>query len=287
MGDKTSIELSDTKRRMLGMGPAADEVKVIRDLWEQTANRALAQAGRVERVDARSLKAQGIDREATTHLGPVASEMERRGRASDRGDGNRRVVANNVQRQVIRAEIINLHAERGRRERVRQADAIPADELVKMWNARKRELTRDYQIRAQQLDGRVWREIKGIATSRDEARRKHAQTCPQEPAGLFGVFRRGAYERALHVWQATTQRIQAWKQEREDDLRKRLVRVREFLAPSAWKLAAVVEARLKRERPEWAARMPAAQAEVARQQNVLKAEKQLQQKNRPTRDLGR
>ncbi|WP_310887401.1 MobA/MobL family protein, partial [Pseudomonas savastanoi] len=51
-------------------------------------------AGSDARIDSRSLKAQGLDREATMHLGPVASDMERRGKASDRGDGNRQVAVN-------------------------------------------------------------------------------------------------------------------------------------------------------------------------------------------------
>ena len=118
MGDKASIELSDKKRRELGLGPAADEVKAIRQLWEQTANRALERAGSGERIDARSLKDQGLDREATTHLGPVASEMERRGRISDRGDGNRQVAVNNEQRQELSAQIIDLKTERERRAKI-------------------------------------------------------------------------------------------------------------------------------------------------------------------------
>ncbi|WP_258081990.1 MobA/MobL family protein [Pseudomonas syringae group genomosp. 3] len=62
------------------------------------ANRALENAGSDARIDSRSLKAQGLDREATMHLGPVASDMERRGKASDRGDGNRQVAVDGRQR---------------------------------------------------------------------------------------------------------------------------------------------------------------------------------------------
>lgn len=115
MGAKSSIELSDKKRRELGLCPAADEVTAVRELWAQRANDALERAGSSERIDARSLKAQGIDREAATHLGPTATEMERRGRPSDRGDGNRQAAANNAQRQALGAAIIDLTAERERR----------------------------------------------------------------------------------------------------------------------------------------------------------------------------
>ncbi|KPC58184.1 Mobilization protein [Pseudomonas amygdali pv. morsprunorum] len=76
MGEKSTIELSDTKRRSVGLGSAADEVVAIRQLWERMANRALENAGSDARIDSRSLKAQGLDREATMHLGPVASDME-------------------------------------------------------------------------------------------------------------------------------------------------------------------------------------------------------------------
>ncbi|MBE7567506.1 MobQ family relaxase [Acidithiobacillus sp. HP-11] len=114
---KAHIELSDKARRERSLGAAADEVKAVRELWEHTANAALERAGVEARIDARSLQAQGVDREATQHLGPVASEMERRGKESDRGDGNREVSVNNEERARLSAEIIDLQAERERRER--------------------------------------------------------------------------------------------------------------------------------------------------------------------------
>lgn len=127
LGEKATIELSDKKRRELGLGPAADEVKAVREVWERAANAALERAGCAERIDARSLKAQGIDREATTHLGPTASEMERRGVASDRGDGNRQARADNAERAWLKAEIIDLRAERERREQAAREAAAKAE----------------------------------------------------------------------------------------------------------------------------------------------------------------
>ena len=121
LGAKAHIDHSDKARRERGLGAAADEVKAVRELWERTANAALERAGVAARIDARSLQAQGIDQEATQHLGPVASEMERRGKASDRGDGNRAVSVNNTERARLAAEIVDLHAERARRIRREQA----------------------------------------------------------------------------------------------------------------------------------------------------------------------
>jgi len=145
LGDKASIELSDTKRRALGLGAAADEIGAVRELWEQLANAALERAGSAERIDSRSLAAQGIDREATQHLGPVATEMERRGAPTDRGDGNRQAAANNARRAELSAEIIDLQAERERRrpapEAVRQVeDRTPeaAPDPLERWRQRPR-----------------------------------------------------------------------------------------------------------------------------------------------------
>ncbi|MDP1086444.1 MobA/MobL family protein, partial [Klebsiella pneumoniae] len=81
-----TLEQSDKKRREQGLGASRDEITGIRARWAELANRALERAGHAERIDHRSYAEQGIDKVATTHLGPVATAMERRGEASDRGD---------------------------------------------------------------------------------------------------------------------------------------------------------------------------------------------------------
>ncbi len=49
-------------------------------LWEKLANSALERAGHDARIDRRTLEAQGItDRLPTSHLGPVATALERKG----------------------------------------------------------------------------------------------------------------------------------------------------------------------------------------------------------------
>lgn len=75
-GDKTR-ELDD---RATG----AAEVTRWRERWAELTNDALARAGHAARVDHRTLKAQGIDREPTIHLGPAATAVERRGQTSQK-----------------------------------------------------------------------------------------------------------------------------------------------------------------------------------------------------------
>ena len=287
MGEKSSIELADKKRRELGLGPAADEVKAIRQLWEQTANRALERAGSTERIDARSLKDQGIDREATTHLGPVASEMERRGRISDRGDGNRQVMANNEQRQGLTAQIIDLKTERERRAKARQVEALPAADLVKAWDGRKAELYMGYRQRAERLESRVDQQIQAISTKRRNAEANHAKKRPVEPTGLLAAFKRSSYEKLMTEWCATAKRIKAWKVGRENDLRKRLERVRCYLTPGGGFSVRDAERTLQKERPEWAARLPQARDEVQREKEAKKQELLAQKRERQSLQKGR
>jgi Ti-type conjugative transfer relaxase TraA len=121
-GAKTR-ELDDYKT-----GPR--EIEVIRATWERIGNRVLKEAGLDIRMDCRSYADQGVDREATVHLGPVASGMERNGEATDLGDRNRSARARNAERDrldgdraTVSAEIIDLAAERERRAEERELRA--------------------------------------------------------------------------------------------------------------------------------------------------------------------
>lgn len=68
--------------------------------WAAVQNRHLEKAlgPDAPKVSHKSLEAQGIDREATIHLGPTASAIERKGEASERGSVNREIKAENRER---------------------------------------------------------------------------------------------------------------------------------------------------------------------------------------------
>jgi len=76
--------------------------------WAERVNRALEQNGHEARIDHRSLEAQGIDREAQPKLGAVATELERRGVQTDRGDELRGVLARNAERDTHEAAAAEL-----------------------------------------------------------------------------------------------------------------------------------------------------------------------------------
>ena len=67
-----------------------------RALWADHVNRALARAGERERVDHRSLEAQGVDRLPQIHLGRAVIEMQQRGIATGRAELAQKIAAMNA-----------------------------------------------------------------------------------------------------------------------------------------------------------------------------------------------
>jgi ATP-dependent exoDNAse (exonuclease V) alpha subunit len=67
LGPKSTIERSDAVRQAQGLGSARAEYTSVRERWADLINGALRAAQLDARVDARSLRAQGIDR-APRHL---------------------------------------------------------------------------------------------------------------------------------------------------------------------------------------------------------------------------
>lgn len=82
-----------------------------RQSWAETQNRHLARAlgEQAPKVSHKSLEDQGLEREATIHLGPTASAIERKGERSERGDTNREVQAANAERAQLKKDIAANH----------------------------------------------------------------------------------------------------------------------------------------------------------------------------------
>ena len=92
-----------------------------RAAWAAYTNRALEAAGRPERIDHRSYKRQGVDKIPTVHMGPAASQMERRGIVTEKGNINREIAADNKLLKEIKARITRLY-----NWSKEQAETVPA-----------------------------------------------------------------------------------------------------------------------------------------------------------------
>jgi len=83
LGAKTTLEWNDGSRREAGLGPAINELLHVRRRWAAATNEVLQEAHIQARIDHRTLRAQGIDREPQPFIPRIALEMERRGYRSD------------------------------------------------------------------------------------------------------------------------------------------------------------------------------------------------------------
>ncbi|MEG9305107.1 MobA/MobL family protein, partial [Psychrobacter celer] len=118
--DKATIELSDNKRRSLGMERVNVEIKEVRQLWEQIANEKLAEYDH-ELIDSRSYSDQGKDIEPQLKMGSVATKIERdayetaKAAAEEKGE-----VFNGIAPVTTRGKINLMINERNRLVRTRE-----------------------------------------------------------------------------------------------------------------------------------------------------------------------
>jgi ATP-dependent exoDNAse (exonuclease V) alpha subunit len=76
LGGKTTLEWNDDSRRNAGLGPAINELLHVRARWASATNEALREAHVSARIDHRTLREQGIDREPRPQIPRAAFEME-------------------------------------------------------------------------------------------------------------------------------------------------------------------------------------------------------------------
>ena len=79
-----------------------------RSKWAELANKYLEQNSIADRIDHRSFERQGTEQIPTVHLGVAASQMERKGITTERGNINREIKAHNKILAEIKAKIASL-----------------------------------------------------------------------------------------------------------------------------------------------------------------------------------
>ena len=283
-GEKAEPELSDTKRKSLGLSDGAAEIERIRLLWELTANRHLELAHQIQRIDSRSLKDQGVDRDPTVHLGPHVTGLERHGVPSRLGDINRRVAAEHQVRVESRQELRTLQLqiepqiEPLERPRVgdQQVDNRPLtrDEVKLIHQAVDNALAKIYR----QRDQRVQR-VLAKAQLREQRRQKAYRTVqahpPAVPKGLLATFQQKSHQQAVLAWQASKE-VAAQLLEQAKRLGQRLIE-----ASGARRLTAWSQETLKRQQPELVAHRNELVRESATMNTVPEPQKPQQLEPKP------
>jgi ATP-dependent exoDNAse (exonuclease V) alpha subunit len=81
-----------------------------REDWARCVNTFLEAKNSPERVDHRSYARQGTPQIPTIHIGPAATQMEREGIPTDKGNVNREIAVTNSQLRQLRARIVKLQS---------------------------------------------------------------------------------------------------------------------------------------------------------------------------------
>jgi MobA/MobL family len=154
LGARTTLELSGTERHARELGPSKGELLWIRERWAGVANEALREAGLAVRIDHRSYRAQGIDREPRAWIPQRILYAERRsGQNSPAGDDIRARYRERLEARLKGGAALARVVERQRVENHRRAlaraegrqvqEKIPQGALTReQLNERRREYSR-------------------------------------------------------------------------------------------------------------------------------------------------
>ena len=103
LGAKAGIDMSAVERSRRGLLHVSQEFVAVRERWATLTNEALREANVEARVDHRSLKAQGLDREPLPSIPLPAFRMEKAGLRSEVADRLRTEYHARLQRSLVHA----------------------------------------------------------------------------------------------------------------------------------------------------------------------------------------
>ena len=128
--EKADIEKAGRKRKL--------DLENTRKLWADTTNQFLEMAGLEQRIDHRSLEAQGVNRKPTIKMGWESMAAERAGYKTVKGDINRAIQADNEQLAQFEADLKLLRHQaelEQAKEAKRQADEAFEKQVYEMLGA--------------------------------------------------------------------------------------------------------------------------------------------------------
>ena len=105
LGEKSTIELSNEKRKEKKLDSTISEIKELRGLWANIVNNALDLYGCHERIDHRSHKDREIELQPTRKIGWRASAMQRRGIETERFAFNEKIIDDNKKISELQGSI--------------------------------------------------------------------------------------------------------------------------------------------------------------------------------------
>lgn len=216
---KRVLRLSDSAkdRQKAGLEPKA--VEWVRERWEHHANRALEQAGHAERIDRRSLEAQGLDRQAQIHVGPRAQHIDKSVSRPVSKETPERAWWRKAYRDAVPYPMIDA----GRTRREANADIIDfnLEKDTRSPDFRTREMAlfeRVQRAKDRTLENRLIVEIRR-RTMETRQLRQHHRTRAGDTLALWKDERRAIQEHMAAVYRPRTAALRERQQEERQALK--------------------------------------------------------------------
>jgi len=201
-----------TKDRTLDdlYGKGAEEITSLREGIAGVLNDIAARDRLNVYIEHLSYEKRGLDLEATQHMGPVATQMERRGKRTDIGDKNREIETRNDERRKLHEQrkVVNLEMERERLQPPRTALALPHEfsAFYQDVQARRRALLSELEEKHGQQEKEAKQELGKLYTA------------AEKNIGIIGLWRKvtGQTKREneqIKIWRNSLEAIQKQKQE--------------------------------------------------------------------------
>jgi hypothetical protein len=179
--------------RQPAKGPTGQQiVEHWRQTWQQQANHALEHAGHEQRIDHRTLQAQGLERVPQIHHGPKVTAMEQRGIHTDRGDQARAIEYHNTR-------LISLQAQRRDLE-LQLSVGEARDQFRGMWQQHQAEQARQQQV--QELAEKAAAEFRRQL----DTQQKTEQAREREPTKRLKLVEHGRERELEHELEHTPKR---------------------------------------------------------------------------------
>ena len=183
--EKSTLELSNNKRKSLGLKVTQEDIKEIREKWADLANRSLKKEGLKDRIDHRSYADQKKDQIPTKHEGPAITEARRRGAVigiaklnEEIKEENKLIKSRKIEEQQNRKPSFFEKLGLKKVEKI-EADLPPISEVIKGINEEIKEAKRiesqaiieRAEIRKQELSGNF---IGKVKRSTNEPKKKES-----------------------------------------------------------------------------------------------------------------
>jgi hypothetical protein len=170
LGARTQLEVGGRERHLKGIqGSSRDEYLAIRAEWAELTNAALERAGLAQRIDHRSLKAQGVDRDPTVTIPEKVWYAERAGKFSAAGNEIRARHRERSEARMLGPEALASVIEK-QRQRLKVQLELDKDN-AKEKKTPYRAITRDERNAHRREYYRKRRELEAVNPSAAEARR--------------------------------------------------------------------------------------------------------------------